>query len=63
VGVNGDDGLYGIGELARLTGLTVRTIRFYSDSGLLPPTERTHAGYRMYDICTTHRADLHERLL
>jgi DNA-binding transcriptional MerR regulator len=50
VGVNGDDGLYGIGELARLTGLSVRTIRFYSDSGLLPPTERTHAGYRMYDI-------------
>jgi DNA-binding transcriptional MerR regulator len=50
VGVNGDDDLYGIGELARLTGLSVRTIRFYSDSGLLPPTERTHAGYRMYDI-------------
>jgi DNA-binding transcriptional MerR regulator len=49
VGVNGDE-LYGIGELARLTGLSVRTIRFYSDSGLLPPTERTHAGYRMYDI-------------
>ncbi|QUQ70135.1 MerR family transcriptional regulator [Kutzneria sp. CA-103260] len=50
MGVNGDDDLYGIGELARLTGLSVRTIRFYSDSGLLPPTERTHAGYRMYDI-------------
>ncbi|MFI9388235.1 MerR family transcriptional regulator [Kutzneria sp. NPDC052558] len=48
--MNGDDDLYGIGELARLTGLSVRTIRFYSDSGLLPPTERTHAGYRMYDI-------------
>ncbi|MFC0546247.1 helix-turn-helix domain-containing protein [Kutzneria chonburiensis] len=47
--MNGDE-LYGIGELARLTGLSVRTIRFYSDSGLLPPTERTHAGYRMYDI-------------
>ncbi|GAA3430531.1 MerR family transcriptional regulator [Kutzneria kofuensis] len=50
MGVNGDGDLYGIGELARLTGLSVRTIRFYSDSGLLPPTERTHAGYRMYDI-------------
>ena len=48
--MNGDDDLYGIGELARLSGLSVRTIRFYSDSGLLPPTERTHAGYRMYDI-------------
>lgn len=50
MGVNGDEDRYGIGELARLTGLSVRTIRFYSDSGLLPPTERTHAGYRMYDI-------------
>jgi DNA-binding transcriptional MerR regulator len=50
VGVNGDEHLYGIGELAKLSGLSVRTIRFYSDSGLLPPTERTHAGYRMYDI-------------
>lgn len=48
--MNGDEDRYGIGELARLTGLSVRTIRFYSDSGLLPPTERTHAGYRMYDI-------------
>ena len=48
--MSGDEDLYGIGELARLTGLSVRTIRFYSDSGLLPPTERTHAGYRMYDI-------------
>jgi DNA-binding transcriptional MerR regulator len=48
--MNGDEDLYGIGELARLSGLAVRTIRFYSDSGLLPPTERTHAGYRMYDI-------------
>jgi DNA-binding transcriptional MerR regulator len=48
--MNGDEDLYGIGELARLSGLSVRTIRFYSDAGLLPPTERTHAGYRMYDI-------------
>jgi hypothetical protein len=32
-----DDTLYSIGELARRTGLAVRTIRFYSDSGLVPP--------------------------
>ncbi|GAA0651919.1 MerR family transcriptional regulator [Kutzneria viridogrisea] len=55
MGVNGDNGLYGIGELARLSGLTVRTIRFYSDSGLLPPAERTHAGYRLYDIAALTR--------
>jgi DNA-binding transcriptional MerR regulator len=40
---------YQIGELARLTGLTVRTIRFYSDQGLIPPTSRTVGGYRTYD--------------
>jgi DNA-binding transcriptional MerR regulator len=37
-----------IGELARRTGLPVRTIRFYSDSGVLPPAGRTDAGYRLY---------------
>lgn len=30
-----------IGELARLTGLTVKTIRYWSDEGLVPPTDRT----------------------
>ena len=40
---------YRIGELARLSGLTVKTIRFYSDRGLVPPARRTGAGYRLYD--------------
>jgi hypothetical protein len=37
-----------IGELAERTGLSVRTIRFYSDSGVVPPAGRTDAGYRLY---------------
>jgi DNA-binding transcriptional MerR regulator len=37
-----------IGELSRLTGLPVRTIRFWSDEGLVPPEGRTPAGYRLY---------------
>ena len=44
-GMDGDT-LYSIGDLARRTGLSVRTIRFYSDRGLLPPTSRSPAGYR-----------------
>lgn len=40
--------LYSIGELARRTGLTVKTIRFYSDRGIVPPMGRTPAGYRRY---------------
>lgn len=39
---------YTIGELARLSGLPVKTIRHYSDVGVLPPAERTEAGYRLY---------------
>ncbi len=41
--------MFTIGELARRTELSVRTIRFYSDTGLVPPSGRTTAGYRMYD--------------
>ncbi|MFF9060184.1 MerR family transcriptional regulator [Streptomyces sp. NPDC014882] len=41
---------YPIGELSRRTGLSVKTIRFYSDSGLVAPTTRSPAGYRLYDL-------------
>ncbi|ATY12327.1 MerR family transcriptional regulator [Amycolatopsis sp. AA4] len=39
---------YTIGELARRTGLSARTIRFWSDSGVIPPSGRSAAGYRLY---------------
>src|SRR3954467_2244221 len=38
-----------IGQLAAQTGYSVRTIRFYEQSGLLPAPSRTPAGYRSYD--------------
>jgi DNA-binding transcriptional MerR regulator len=47
-----------IGELARLTGLSVRTIRFYSESGLVPEAGRTPAGYRIYDRDAVERLGL-----
>jgi DNA-binding transcriptional MerR regulator len=53
-----DMGFLTIGELARRTGLTTRTIRFYSDEGLLPPADRTHAGYRLYDGESLARLEL-----
>ena len=46
-----------VGELARLTGLTTRTLHHYEALGLLRPTQRTPAGYRLYD--ETHLAQLH----
>lgn len=41
-------GCYPIGRLAELTGVPVKTIRFYSDEGLLPPAARSEAGHRRY---------------
>ena len=53
-----DATLIPIGALAQLTGLPVRTLRFYSDSGLLPPAGRSHAGYRQYGASAAARAQL-----
>ncbi|GGZ24311.1 MerR family transcriptional regulator [Streptomyces inusitatus] len=50
--------LLSIGELSRRTGLPVRTIRFYSDAGIVAPTSRTPAGYRLYDLEAPHRLEL-----
>ncbi|MEV4097633.1 MerR family transcriptional regulator [Streptosporangium saharense] len=50
--------LFTIGQLARRTGLAVRTIRFWSDSGLVPPTGRSAGGYRLYDARAVARLDL-----
>ncbi|MBB4969409.1 helix-turn-helix domain-containing protein [Saccharothrix violaceirubra] len=41
---------YSIGELARLAGLSTRTVRFYSDAGLVPLAGRTSGGFRTYDV-------------
>ncbi|MBO4275364.1 MerR family transcriptional regulator [Microbispora triticiradicis] len=47
-----------IGELAARTGLTVKAIRFYSDRGIVPPADRSPAGYRRYDADAVARLDL-----
>jgi DNA-binding transcriptional MerR regulator len=47
-----------IGDLARLTGLSVKTVRFYSDLGLVPPAGRTPAGQRRYDAAAVTRLRL-----
>lgn len=40
--------LWRIGEVAKATGLTVRTLHHYDEIGLLSPSERTYSGYRLY---------------
>ncbi|MFG3207444.1 MerR family transcriptional regulator [Streptomyces sp. NPDC048192] len=51
-------GLLTIGELARATGLTVRTIRYWSDEGVLTPVTRSSGGYRLYDAAAVARLEL-----
>jgi DNA-binding transcriptional MerR regulator len=46
-----------IGELARRTGLSVKTIRFYSDEGLVPEAARSRSGYRRYDRAALARLE------
>jgi len=47
-----------IGQLARQVGVPVRTVRYWSDAGLIDPAERTAAGYRRYDADAVLRLDL-----
>ncbi len=44
-----------IGAVAKRTGCTVPTIRYYEDIGLLPPAARTEAGQRNYGDATLRR--------
>ena len=37
------------GELARLTGCNLETIRYYEKIGMIPEPPRTASGYRVYD--------------
>ncbi|MGH2485054.1 MAG: MerR family transcriptional regulator [Ktedonobacterales bacterium] len=51
-----------IGQLARLTGLSAKTIRYYEDIGLLPLPARGANGYRHYSVADVNRAHLLRRI-
>lgn len=36
-------------EISKITGISVRTLHYYDGIGLLKPTEKSEAGYRLYD--------------
>lgn len=40
--------LWTVGQVADEIGVTVRTLHHYDDIGLVVPSERSHAGYRLY---------------
>ncbi len=47
--------LWRVGNLARPTGLTVRTLHHYEEIGLLAPASRTDSGHRLYDEASVQR--------
>jgi MerR family transcriptional regulator, copper efflux regulator len=51
-----------IGQLARLTGISAKAIRYYESIGLLPAPERANNGYRCYTQVDVNRLILLQRL-
>lgn len=54
--------LYRIGELSALTGISPRTIDFYTSKGLLVPAKRSSGNYRLYNDETLSRLERIEQL-
>lgn len=49
-----EDG-FKVGELARASGLSIRSVRYYDQIGLLRPSRRSLAGHRLYDDTDVRR--------
>lgn len=55
-------GLLQIGQVAERTGLSLRTIRFYEENGLVVPTDRTGGGFRLYSEDDVARLEVIKRM-
>ena len=51
-----------IGEVADQTGLSLRTIRYYEEVGLVTPSDRTAGGFRLYSETDVARLRLIRRM-
>lgn len=51
-----------IGEVAASTGLSLRTIRYYEEVGLVTPSARSAGGFRLYAAADVDRLDLVKRM-
>ena len=51
-----------IGEVAEQTGLSLRTIRYYEEVGLVTPSARTTGGFRLYSETDVARLRLVRRM-
>ena len=50
-----------IGQLAKLTSVPPKTIRYYEEVGVLPPSERSESRYRLYSETDVRRLELIRR--
>lgn len=55
------EGLLGVAEVGRRTGLSRKALRHYEELGLVNPVGRTDAGYRLYDSEALRRIELVNR--
>jgi DNA-binding transcriptional MerR regulator len=53
-----EDARLTIGAVAARLGVPVRTVRFWTDEGLVDPPRRSAGGYRLYDAASVARLDL-----
>ena len=51
-----------IGEVAERTGLSLRTIRYYGEVGLVEPSARSRGGFRLYTEADVGRLNLIKRM-
>lgn len=51
-----------IGEVAERTGLSLRTIRYYEEVGLVTPSSRSRGGFRQYTEVDVARLELVKRM-
>ncbi|WP_150239558.1 MerR family transcriptional regulator [Nocardiopsis quinghaiensis] len=51
-----------IGEVAERTGLSLRTIRYYGEVGLVEPSARSRGGFRLYTEADVERLNLIKRM-
>ena len=57
----GAEGLLGVADVGRRTGLSRKALRHYERLGLVEPATRTQAGYRLYDDEALRRIELVNR--
>ena len=55
-------GLLQIGQVAERTGLSLRTIRFYEENGLVRPASRSEGGFRLYSEDDVARLEVIKRM-